>query len=106
SPGALNSSLTQPPTVGSMMGHSSVISTSRPLHSAMGYSVITSPINSSSVSLPSTPAMGFGALNSPQVKVLNPVSANTGSYLFYTCKVKHVDYTEIQRVRCSAEERE
>ncbi|XP_047657267.1 retinoic acid receptor RXR-gamma-B isoform X2 [Tachysurus fulvidraco] len=76
SPGALNSSLSQPPTVGSMMGHSSVISTSRPLHSAMGYSVITSPINSPSVSLPPTPAMGFGALNSPQMNSLNNVSSS------------------------------
>lgn len=75
SPGALNSSLSQPPPMGSMMGHSSVISTSRPLPSPMGYSVIASSMSSSPVSLPSTPAMGYGALNSPKVKILHSVQS-------------------------------
>ncbi|XP_060773312.1 retinoic acid receptor RXR-gamma-B isoform X3 [Neoarius graeffei] len=76
SSGALNSSLPQPPQMSSMMGHPSVISTSRPLPSAMGYSVITSSMSSPSVSLPSTPAMGFGALNSSQMNSLSSVSSS------------------------------
>ncbi|KAK3505871.1 hypothetical protein QTP70_019454 [Hemibagrus guttatus] len=62
--------------MGSMMGHSSVISTSRPLPSPRGYSVIASSMSSPPVSLPSTPAMGFGALNSPQMNSLNSVSSS------------------------------
>ncbi|XP_048845470.1 retinoic acid receptor RXR-gamma-A isoform X2 [Brienomyrus brachyistius] len=73
---------TQPP-MSSMVGHPSVISTSlnpaRPLPSPMGvmgspingltspYSVITSSLGSPSVSLPSTPGINYGALNSPQL---------------------------------------
>ncbi|KAB5539622.1 hypothetical protein PHYPO_G00091160 [Pangasianodon hypophthalmus] len=76
SPGALNSSLSQPPSMSSMINHASVISTSGPLPSAMGYSVITSSMSSPSVSLPSTPAMGFGALNSPQMNSLSSVSSS------------------------------
>ncbi|KAF5890764.1 retinoic acid receptor RXR-gamma-B isoform X1, partial [Clarias magur] len=59
----------------SMLGHSSIISTSRPLPSAMGYPVITS-MSSPSDSLPSTPSMAFGALNSPQISSLNSVSSS------------------------------
>ncbi|MCJ8743465.1 hypothetical protein PDJAM_G00094350 [Pangasius djambal] len=76
SPGALNSSLSQPPPMSSMINHSSIIGTSGPLPSAMGYSVITSSMSSPSVSLPSTPAMGFGALNSPQMNSLSSVSSS------------------------------
>ncbi|XP_023662262.1 retinoic acid receptor RXR-gamma-A isoform X4 [Paramormyrops kingsleyae] len=78
--------MTSPPTqspMSSMVGHPSVISTSlnpaRPLPSPMGvmgspinglaspYSVITSSLGSPSVSLPSTPGINYGALNSPQL---------------------------------------
>ncbi|KAI5090356.1 retinoic acid receptor RXR-gamma-B [Silurus meridionalis] len=74
--GTLNSSLSQPAPVSSMMGHSSVISTSRPLTASMGYSVITSSMSSPSVSLPSTPAVGFGPLSSPQMNSLSSVSSS------------------------------
>ncbi|KAI5627603.1 retinoic acid receptor RXR-gamma-B, partial [Silurus asotus] len=74
--GTLNSSLSQPGPVSSMMGHSSVISTSRPLTTPMGYSVITSSMSSPSVSLPSTPAVGFGPLSSPQMNSLSSVSSS------------------------------
>ncbi|KAL6486006.1 hypothetical protein MHYP_G00053980 [Metynnis hypsauchen] len=88
SSGALNSSPSQPPPMGSMMGHPSVISSSRPLPSDMGplgspinglaspYSVITSSMGSPSVSLPSTPGMGFSTLNSPQMNSLSSVSSS------------------------------
>lgn len=71
---------THPPHMGGMMGHPSVISSSRPLPSPMStlgspmnglaspYPVITSSLGSPSVSLPSTPNMNFGPLNSPQVR--------------------------------------
>lgn len=71
---------THPPLMGSMVGHPSVISTSRPLPSPMStlgspmnglaspYPVITSSLGSPSVSLQSTPNMNFGPLSSPQVR--------------------------------------
>lgn len=71
---------THPPPMGGMVGHPSVISTSRPLPSPMStlgspmnglaspYPVITSSLGSPSVSLPSTPNMNFGPLSSPQVR--------------------------------------
>ncbi|XP_030626590.1 retinoic acid receptor RXR-gamma-B isoform X2 [Chanos chanos] len=78
----------QPPPMSSMVGHPSVISSSRPLQSPMGalgssmnglaspYSVITSSLGSPSVSLPSTPGMGFNTLNSPQMNSLSSVSSS------------------------------
>ncbi|KAM9444082.1 retinoic acid receptor RXR-gamma-B isoform 2-T2 [Clarias gariepinus] len=75
SSGALDSSLSRTPAMSSILGHSSIISTSRLLPSGMGYPVITS-MSSPSDSLPSTPAMGFGALNSPQISSLNSVSSS------------------------------
>lgn len=80
SSGPMSTAHTHPPPMGGMVGHPSVISTSRPLPSPMStlgspmnglaspYSVITSSLGSPSVSLPSTPSMNFGALNSPQVR--------------------------------------
>uniref|UniRef100_A0A4W3GZ31 Retinoic acid receptor RXR n=1 Tax=Callorhinchus milii TaxID=7868 RepID=A0A4W3GZ31_CALMI len=70
-----STSMNSPPphsTLNSMVGH--------PLNSAMNglgspYSVITSSIGSPSVSVPSTPGIGFGALNSPQMNALNNVSS-------------------------------
>uniref|UniRef100_H3B0U7 Retinoic acid receptor RXR n=1 Tax=Latimeria chalumnae TaxID=7897 RepID=H3B0U7_LATCH len=75
----------------SMVGHPSLmgstVNTSRSLSSPMGslgspmsglgspYSVITSSIGSPSVSLPSTPTINFGALNSPQINSINSVSS-------------------------------
>lgn len=85
-----------PPHLGGMVGHPSVISTSRPLPSPMAtlgspmnglaspYPVITSSLGSPSVSLPSTPNMNFGQLGSPQVRearVCVGVSIINGSLL-------------------------
>ncbi|MED6264892.1 hypothetical protein CHARACLAT_019838 [Characodon lateralis] len=59
-----------------MVGHPSVISTSRPLPSTLGspmnglaspYPVITSSLGSPSMPLQSTPNMNFGTISSPQV---------------------------------------
>lgn len=80
STGPMSAVHTHPPHMGGMMGHPSVISSSRPLPSPMStlgspmnglaspYPVITSSLGSPSVSLPSTPNMNFGQLNSPQVR--------------------------------------
>ncbi|KTG32452.1 hypothetical protein cypCar_00009518 [Cyprinus carpio] len=66
-----------------MVGHPSVISSSRPLQSPMStlgssmnglpspYSVIAPSLGSPSISLPSTPSMGFNTLCSPQMNSLN-----------------------------------
>ncbi|XP_059840889.1 retinoic acid receptor RXR-alpha-B-like isoform X1 [Hypanus sabinus] len=78
-------------TVNSVVGHQSMIGSSinasRPLTSPLGslaspvnglgspYPVITSSIGSPSVSLPSTPAVGYGALNSSQINAVNNVSS-------------------------------
>uniref|UniRef100_A0A673K5G7 Retinoic acid receptor RXR n=1 Tax=Sinocyclocheilus rhinocerous TaxID=307959 RepID=A0A673K5G7_9TELE len=67
----------------SMVGHPSVISSSRPLQSPMStlgssmnglaspYSVIAPSLGSPSISLPSTPSMGFNTPSSPQMNSLN-----------------------------------
>lgn len=80
STGPMSTAHTHPPLMGSMVGHPSVISTSRPLPSPMStlgspmnglaspYPVITSSLGSPSVSLQSTPNMNFGPLSSPQVR--------------------------------------
>uniref|UniRef100_A0A8C1KIT1 Retinoic acid receptor RXR n=1 Tax=Cyprinus carpio TaxID=7962 RepID=A0A8C1KIT1_CYPCA len=80
---ALNSPPSQPPPLSSMVGHPSVISSSRPLQSpvntlgssmnglASPYSVICPSLGSPSISLPSTPSMGFNTLSSPQMNCLN-----------------------------------
>ncbi|XP_037626079.1 retinoic acid receptor RXR-gamma-B isoform X3 [Sebastes umbrosus] len=77
-----------PPPMGGMVGHPSVISTSRPLPSPMSgmgspmnglaspYPVITSSLGSPSISLPSTPNMNFGPLGSPQMNSMNSVSSS------------------------------
>uniref|UniRef100_A0A8C5CTF5 Retinoic acid receptor RXR n=1 Tax=Gadus morhua TaxID=8049 RepID=A0A8C5CTF5_GADMO len=75
--------------MGSMVGHPSVISSSRPMHGASmsglgspmngltsAYSVITSSLGSPSASLPSTPTMNFGTLSSPQMNSMNSVSSS------------------------------
>uniref|UniRef100_A0A3Q4G5Z1 Retinoic acid receptor RXR n=1 Tax=Neolamprologus brichardi TaxID=32507 RepID=A0A3Q4G5Z1_NEOBR len=67
---------THPPLMGSMVGHPSVISTSRPLPSPMSTLVITSSLGSPSVSLQSTPNMNFGPLSSPQMNSMNSVSSS------------------------------
>ncbi|XP_078115217.1 retinoic acid receptor RXR-gamma-B isoform X2 [Sander vitreus] len=79
---------THSPPMGSMVGHPSVISTSRPLLSPMSglgspmnglaspYPVITSSLGSPSISLPSTPNMNFGPLGSPQMNSMNSVSSS------------------------------
>ncbi|KAM8874396.1 retinoic acid receptor RXR-gamma-B isoform 3-T4 [Spinachia spinachia] len=79
---------THPPPMGGMVGHPSVISTSRPLTSPMSslgssmnglaspYPVITSSLGSPSISLPSTPNMNFGPLGSPQMNSMNSVSSS------------------------------
>ncbi|TRY98898.1 hypothetical protein DNTS_026556 [Danionella cerebrum] len=79
---ALNST-PQPPAMSTMLGHPPVISSSRPLQSPMNnlgssmnglsspYSVITPSIGSPSVSLPSTPGLGFNTVNTPQMISLN-----------------------------------
>ncbi|XP_026088872.1 retinoic acid receptor RXR-gamma-B-like isoform X2 [Carassius auratus] len=79
----LNSPPSQPPPLSSMVGHPSVISSSRPLQSPMStldssmnglaspYSVIAPSLGSPSMSLPSTPSMGFNNLSSPQMNSLN-----------------------------------
>nr|XP_057928187.1 retinoic acid receptor RXR-gamma-B [Doryrhamphus excisus] len=76
------------PPMGGMVGHPSVISTSRHLPSPMSnlnspmngltspYSVITSSLGSPSVSLPSTPNLNFGPLGSPQMSSMNSVSSS------------------------------
>ncbi|KAA8589985.1 hypothetical protein FQN60_013350 [Etheostoma spectabile] len=78
---------THSPPMGGMVGHPSVISTSRPLLSPMSglgspmnglaspYPVITSSLGSPSISLPSTPNMNFGTLGSPQMN-MNSVSSS------------------------------
>uniref|UniRef100_A0A3Q4G5I6 Retinoic acid receptor RXR n=1 Tax=Neolamprologus brichardi TaxID=32507 RepID=A0A3Q4G5I6_NEOBR len=75
STGPMSTAHTHPPLMGSMVGHPSVISTSRPLPSPMStlgspmnglaspYPVITSSLGSPSVSLQSTPNMNFGPLS-------------------------------------------
>ncbi|XP_067273794.1 retinoic acid receptor RXR-gamma-B [Pseudorasbora parva] len=80
---ALNSPPSHPAPMSSIMGHPSVISSSRPLQSPMStlgssmnglaspYSVIAPSLGSPSVSLPSTPSMGFNSLNSPQMNSLH-----------------------------------
>lgn len=80
SAGPMSTAHSHPPHLGGMVGHPSVISTSRPLPSPMvtlgspmnglasPYPVITSSLGSPSVSLPSTPNMNFGQLSSPQVR--------------------------------------
>ncbi|XP_057209379.1 retinoic acid receptor RXR-gamma-B isoform X2 [Triplophysa rosa] len=79
---ALNSPHSQPPPMSSMVGHPSVISSSRPLQSPMitlgsmnglasPYSVITPSLTSPLGSLPSTPSMSFNTLGSPQMNPLN-----------------------------------
>ncbi|XP_061744507.1 retinoic acid receptor RXR-gamma-B isoform X3 [Nerophis ophidion] len=77
-----------PPPMGGMVGHPSVISTSRHLPSPMStlgspmnglaspYSVITSSLGSPAVSLPSTPSLNFGPLGSPQMNSMNSVSSS------------------------------
>ncbi|XP_054645651.1 retinoic acid receptor RXR-gamma-B isoform X2 [Dunckerocampus dactyliophorus] len=77
-----------PPPMGDMVGHPSVISTSRHLPSPMSnlgspmnglaspYSVITSSLGSPAVSLPSTPNLNFGPLGSPQMNSMNSVSSS------------------------------
>ncbi|XP_065112077.2 retinoic acid receptor RXR-gamma-B isoform X1 [Paramisgurnus dabryanus] len=79
----LHSPHSQPLPMSSMVGHPSVISSSRPLHSPMStlgssmnglgspYSVITASLGSPSVSLPSTPTMSFNTIGSPQINSLN-----------------------------------
>ncbi|XP_041913184.1 retinoic acid receptor RXR-gamma-B isoform X5 [Alosa alosa] len=81
-------SVIPPMSSGGGVGHPSVISSSRPLASPMStlgspmnglaspYSVITSSLGSPSVSLPSTPGMGFSSLHSPQMNSLNNVSSS------------------------------
>ncbi|XP_029285067.1 retinoic acid receptor RXR-gamma-B isoform X3 [Cottoperca gobio] len=71
-----------------MVGHPSVISSSRPLPSPMSsmgspmnglaspYPVITSSLGSPSISLSSTPNMNFGPLGSPQMNSMNSVSSS------------------------------
>uniref|UniRef100_A0AAZ3QMR5 Retinoic acid receptor RXR n=1 Tax=Oncorhynchus tshawytscha TaxID=74940 RepID=A0AAZ3QMR5_ONCTS len=71
------------PPMGGMVGHPSVISTSRTLPSPMStlgapmnglaspYSVITS-----SLGAPSTPGINFGSLHSPQMREMNSVSSS------------------------------
>ncbi|XP_061834009.1 retinoic acid receptor RXR-gamma-B isoform X2 [Nerophis lumbriciformis] len=77
-----------PPPMGGMVGHPSVISTSRHLPSPMStlgspmnglaspYSVITSSLGSPAGSLPSTPSLNFGPLGSPQMNSMNNVSSS------------------------------
>ncbi|XP_051581083.1 retinoic acid receptor RXR-gamma-B isoform X1 [Myxocyprinus asiaticus] len=84
---ALNSSPSQHPPMSSMVGHPSVISSSRPLQSPMNtlgssingltspYPVITPSLGSPSISLPSTPSMGYNNLSSPQMNSLNVTSS-------------------------------
>ncbi|XP_056894707.1 retinoic acid receptor RXR-gamma-B isoform X3 [Takifugu flavidus] len=83
SSGPMSAAHAQPAHMGGMVGHPSVINTSRPLLSPMTtlgspmnglaspYSVITSSLGSPSVSLPSTPNMNFGPINSPQMNSMN-----------------------------------
>lgn len=80
STGPMSTAHSHPPHLGGMVGHPSVISTSRHLPSPMAtlgsplnglaspYPVITSSLGSPSMSLPSTPNMNFGQLGSPQVR--------------------------------------
>uniref|UniRef100_A0AAY5KT26 Retinoic acid receptor RXR n=1 Tax=Esox lucius TaxID=8010 RepID=A0AAY5KT26_ESOLU len=80
SPGSMSTTHSHGPPMSGMVGHPSVISTSRPLPSPMRtlgspmnglaspYSVITSSMGSPSVQLPSTPALNFGSLHSPQMR--------------------------------------
>ncbi|XP_038571975.1 retinoic acid receptor RXR-gamma-B isoform X3 [Micropterus salmoides] len=88
STGPMSTVHTHPSHMGGMVGHPSVISTSRPLPSPMSslgspmnglaspYPVITSSLGSPSVSLPSTPNMNFGPLSSPQMNSMNSVSSS------------------------------
>ncbi|XP_028823665.1 retinoic acid receptor RXR-gamma-B [Denticeps clupeoides] len=88
SSGHMSSPASAAPPMGGGAGHPSVISSSRPLTSPMNtlgspmnglaspYSVITSSLGSPSVSLPSTPGMGFSSLHSPQMNSLNGVSSS------------------------------
>ncbi|CAB1444493.1 unnamed protein product [Pleuronectes platessa] len=88
STGPMSAAHNHPPPMGGMVGHPSVISSSRPLQSPMStlgssmnglaspYPVITSSLGSPSVSLPSTPNMNFGPLCSPQMNSMNSVSSS------------------------------
>ncbi|KAL1022886.1 hypothetical protein UPYG_G00033750 [Umbra pygmaea] len=91
SPGPLSMPHSHGPPMLSMVGHPSVISTSRPPQSPMNtlgspmnglaspYSVITSSMGSPSVSLPNTPGVSFGSLHSPQMREMNSMNSVTSS---------------------------
>ncbi|XP_028259375.1 retinoic acid receptor RXR-gamma-B isoform X2 [Parambassis ranga] len=87
STGPMSTAHTHPSSMGGMVGHPSVISTSRPLQSPMStmspmnglaspYPVITSSLGSPSLSLQSAPNMNFGPLSSPQMNSMNSVSSS------------------------------
>ncbi|XP_029938589.1 retinoic acid receptor RXR-gamma-B isoform X1 [Salarias fasciatus] len=88
SSGPMSTAHSHPSSMVGMVGHPSVISTSRPLPSPMStlgspinglaspYPVITSSMGSPSVSLQSTPSMNFGPLGSPQMNSMNSVSSS------------------------------
>ncbi|MEQ2178874.1 hypothetical protein GOODEAATRI_018772 [Goodea atripinnis] len=77
---------THPPSMAGMVGHPSVISTSRPLPSPMStlgspmnglaspYPVITSSLGSPSMPLQSTPNMNFGPISSPQGEAISIIN--------------------------------
>uniref|UniRef100_A0A6Q2YKR3 Retinoic acid receptor RXR n=1 Tax=Esox lucius TaxID=8010 RepID=A0A6Q2YKR3_ESOLU len=91
SPGSMSTTHSHGPPMSGMVGHPSVISTSRPLPSPMRtlgspmnglaspYSVITSSMGSPSVQLPSTPALNFGSLHSPQMREMNSMNSVSSS---------------------------
>ncbi|XP_043986319.1 retinoic acid receptor RXR-gamma-B isoform X2 [Gambusia affinis] len=88
SAGPMSAGHAHPPSMAGMVGHPSVISTSRPLPSPMStlgspmnglaspYPVITSSLGSPSVPLQSTPNMNFGPISSPQMNSMNSVSSS------------------------------
>ncbi|XP_034002242.1 retinoic acid receptor RXR-gamma-B isoform X1 [Trematomus bernacchii] len=69
---------THPPPMGGMVGHPSVISSSRHLPSPMSMNGLASPypVITSSMGSPSTPNMNFGPLCSPQMNSMNSVSSS------------------------------
>ncbi|KAJ7986659.1 hypothetical protein DPEC_G00342180 [Dallia pectoralis] len=91
SPGPMSTPHSHGPPMSSIRSHPSVISTSRPQPSPMSslgsplnglvspYSVISTSMGSSSISLPSTPALSFGSLHSPQMREMNSMNSVSSS---------------------------
>ncbi|XP_041705166.2 retinoic acid receptor RXR-gamma-B isoform X2 [Coregonus clupeaformis] len=75
SPWPMSTPHSHDPPMGGLVGHPSVISTSRPLPSPMR--TLRSPMNGLAIhgSLPCTPGINFGSLHSPQMREMNSMNS-------------------------------